>query len=138
MATAASVVKKIDRVLNRVGPQRRSVYKRTVTRTGGDALIGRQTTTTTTDTLLSPQPVYGAQPTQEIVRTGVSQNVGDYTMLISPTAMSLSEIQNPDVFLVLKDAAGKEEKLRITGYVTQDFKGSSVAYQVSARSVSTQ
>lgn len=123
MGRADGVLTRINAALRKVSPLDRTVYKRTVTRTGGDVLIGRPAAITYSDTLLSPQPLYqrlgrnvvgDRVPAQEVLANTKEQIANDYELLISPTAMALADLQNPDVLLVFKDAAGNEESFRIT------------------------
>ena len=143
MSRAAGIITKLNTTLNRVGPQDRIVYKRVLTQTGGDSLIGHPSSVTHVDTVLSPQPLYqrigrnivGDQITAEIIQALNSQHVADDFMLtLSPTAMSMDDLGNKNVMIVLKDAAGNEELYRITDYEPIAFQGTVVMIAAYIRS----
>jgi hypothetical protein len=137
MALSDSIIKRMDAALRRVGPMRRDVYKRVITRTGGNDLIGRAASITTADTKLNPQPFYMDNGGSEmLVSTGGDVQATDYTFVMSPTAMTLAEVQNKNTFLLLKDSAGNIEMLRITSYEPTDFQGAVVEISITATSVS--
>lgn len=145
MSLAQSLTKKVDSILKKYATPSSSVYKRVVTRTGGDSLIGRSTTVTTADTLMSPQPVYargmrrqvGGTDAEDITTSSNAVTVAQsYEMLVSPNAMSLSELRNPDVLLVFKDTLGNLEVYRIEDYEPFGVNTQTVGWLVYATSMS--
>jgi len=142
----ASLVKKLDAVLKKTAPFEYTVYKRVVTRTGGDSLTGRKGTVNYTDTVLSPQPFYqrmGREPSTgpkafaEAILTSGGKNVvaDDYVFLFSPSAITKAELKNQDVVLILKDSSSVEQDtLRLLDWQTATLTGTDVLYVVYARS----
>jgi hypothetical protein len=145
MPSPSGLIKKLDNTLKRFMPMERKVYKRVVTRTGGDDLIGRPGSVTSVDTLLDPQPYYEAMQrgggSQDVARLDMAiantkaTSLSDYEFLISPTAMTRAELNNRNVFLVLKDASGNAEVLEILPDKNYAFDNTVVAFQVQARTI---
>jgi hypothetical protein len=113
MGSAKSLIKKVSAVLNKVGPPDKLVYLRVTTRTGADPLKGYPGTVTVADTLLSPQPYYtplgrervpGGHTKVEdaVIGTGKIATLDDWLFYISPDALSLSQLSDPDFVLVKK------------------------------------
>lgn len=113
MPSAASIIKKVNAVLTKVGPPTRLVYLRTTDRANADSLTGYAGTTTVTDTLLSPQPYYtrlgrdritGAHTKSEDAANGAGtiSLLDDWIFYISPDAISPEVLSSPDFLLVLK------------------------------------
>ena len=145
MSRADGVIRRLDAALNKVAPPTRTVYKRTVTRTGGDNLIGRPGTVTYTDVQLSPQPFYarlgrqivGNQVPAELVinSAGTEDFIADeWICIFSPTAISLTELSNPDLVLAFKDTGGNTEVFRITDLEPLGFSDQAVMYVAYIRS----
>lgn len=143
--TAASITAKLDAALRKFAPPNRQAYKRLVTRVGGDPLIGLDVSTTVYDTLMDPQPYYTrtgrehlpgdhAQSEDFIASNGAQILADDYIFIVSPTAMALDELQNPSVLVVLKDAAGGEEILRLLDVEPGALAGQDAAYTCYMRS----
>lgn len=112
MSRATQLIAKVDGILKRLNPSRRPVYKRLITRTGGDALIGRPGTVTYVDTLLVPQPLVEEITPSVIRRAHINNTVmvgtdalqlGDYLCLFSPTSVTRTELLNPDLVFVFND-----------------------------------
>ena len=140
---AFGIIRRLDAVLKKVGPGDRTVYKRTVTTTTGDALIGRAAATTV-DTKMSPQPTYqrlarydvGPGSRSEMVAKGSAQDVANmYAFTCSPTSISTSELGAGNTYLLLVDAANNKEIFEITDYDPQAMGGVDVMYIVYAKSV---
>jgi len=141
MSRASALASRVAAILKRVAPPDRKVYRRTVIRTGGDDLIGRPGSVAVSDSLLDPQPYYARSGRQiggddtEVYRTGAEMSVGEgYDLIVATKALSLSDLQNPNVLLVMKDAAGTVEVYRITDWEPLGFSGEPVLYLVSIRS----
>lgn len=145
MANATSLLSRIDKALNKVTPINRVLFKRVVSHTG-DSLIGR-TTSTSVDTLLSPQPAVdqagrerfsGAKdPVETVISPNGSRLVrDDYILTMSANAISETELENPNLVLVFKDGV-KEDVLYIMDYSPIEYQGVVITHQVYARSVKT-
>lgn len=143
MATASSIQKRIDAALVKVTPIGRVVYKRVVT-TSGDSLIGR-TTSTSVDTLLSPQPAIEQagrehlSGSRDAVETVISPNgerlvKDDYILTISSSAVSETELQNKNLYFVFKSGTD-EEVLYLMDYSPIEYQGSVIVHEIYARSV---
>lgn len=130
MASAASIRNKLDNLLRKVGPRTRTVYKRTLT-VSGNTLVGRQTTVSA-DVLMNPQPTFTEINDKMVIANGKNVRVGDYSFTMSPTSITLDELQSLNLQLVLKDASGATEVLRIIGFTNPEFKGEAVAFTVHA------
>jgi len=142
---AASLVNTLNGVLKTYSSARK-VYKRVTTRTGGDALIGRQGKTTVVDTLFSPQPfgdrggitvtAYGVRDSSELAvgSSGPTVNLDVYEFMFSADATSEDELRDNRVSLVLKDSQGREEVLTIIDAKDLIVSGTRVMVSVYARS----
>jgi|SRR6185437_12878549 len=137
MSQVAAISKRIDAVLRKYAPLDRTVYKRVVTASGGDALIGRAQTFTNVDTLLDPQPMFerltrypvGPQAKGElIVETGGSEVGNSYALYFSVTAISTDELKNPNLLIVFEDSAGDKEVFRVTDYDPTGIQGQDLMY----------
>jgi hypothetical protein len=144
MSRADSLIAKVNSSLRKVSPPDRTAYKRVLARTG-DSLIGR-TVATHTDTLLDPQPYFhrvgrehlpGGHALSETVIDGSNKTViaDDWEFVLSPTAISLQDLQNKDVVIVLKDAAGSEEPFRYLDHEAGGISGTDVVFTVYMRSL---
>lgn len=145
MSRADGVIRRLDAALNKVAPPTRTVYKRTVTRTGGDALIGRPGAVAYTDVELKPQPFYarlgrqivGSQVPAELIINSAGTNdfvADEWIIIFSPTSISLAELSNPDLVLAFKDTAGNTEVFRITDTEPLGFSNQAVMYVSYIRS----
>jgi hypothetical protein len=141
----SSMIAKVNRVMNRFTPIDRTVYLRTVTRTG-DTLIGRAATTSYVDVVISPQPIFsqlgrerlsGGRDTFQLIKTasGKILTADDWEFLFSSDAMPLSTIQNPNVLLVLKNTLGVSEVFDILDFESTGFSGTDILLAVYCRSV---
>lgn len=145
MSRADGIIKRVDAALNKVAPPVRSVYIRQVTRTGGDDLIGRGQTVSTTDTLMSPQPFYmrlGRQvvgdnvPAQELIGTNQLNSIADdYAIIFSPNSITATQLEDPDFCMVFKDTTGLEEVFRVTDFEPIGMSGQTVIYAAYIRSI---
>lgn len=148
MSRADAIRKRLDGALNRTvgqGPLgNRTAYKRFVTRTGGDSLIGRPGSVTNTDTMLKPQPTYSRLSRYVVGKTsGAAELIGgqgaevaeQLAILISPTAMTLAELQNPDLLIVFKDPSGNETVFKLDDLEPTSFQGQDVAYLAYIKNV---
>jgi len=145
MSRAQGILNRVNGALRRTFPQDRTVYKRVVTRSGGDDLIGRGVAVSTVDTLLDPQPTYqrlgrnivGDHVDAESVLGAAGSKVevaDDYSCLFSSTALPLADLNNKNVTIVFKDSAGNEEIFRITDYTPVSFQGTALIYMAFLRS----
>jgi hypothetical protein len=146
MGRAEGLINKLNATLNRVGPSNRKAYKRVTTRTGGDALIGRPGAVSHSDTLMNPQPFYhpvgrihvpGGHAHMETVidSNNKAKRADDYQFIISPSAISASELETNDVTIVLKADDGSEEVLRLLDQDAPTYQGTNVVYICYYRSV---
>lgn len=145
MSLAGTLIRKVDSLLTKYATPSSTVYKRTVTRTGGDPLTGRSTSVATVDVLLSPQPMYSRNMRMQIggsdaegIVTNSSLMVAaqSFEMVMSPNAISLTELQNPDTLLVFKDALNNSEIYRIDDYEPFGVNSQTVGWLVYATSMS--
>jgi len=145
MGRASGLIAKVNAILKKFTPFERTVYKRVVARTGGDSLTGRKGTVTYTDTLFAPQPAYtrlgrervpGHQANFENILTAAGKQLtaDDYEFIFSPDAVSLVDLQNPDVAVLLKDATGNSETLKYLDHEAPAVNGTVVTYIVFMRS----
>lgn len=138
MGRAEGLLNRIDKLLNKSNVTDRVVYKRRITRTGGDPLTGRGfSSVTKTDTALNPVPavVQASNFGTQVVNGVVVQPLTDYVVYVSPNALSKSEITDKDVCLVFKSGSAEEEFF-IHSYDTSVIEGSRVLFTVLARSKS--
>lgn len=144
MSRATSLIAKVNAVLRKTGPMLRLAYKRTYVTTGGDALIGQPGSVVPTDVLMDPQPFYSRlgrehlpgghmQFDTTVDTAGRAVLADEYVCIISPTAMSLAELQNNNITLVFK-AGADEEIFTITDFESPAMNGQDVVYVVYLRS----
>lgn len=145
MSLAASYIKKVDSLLKKYGNPSFGIYKRTITRTGGDSLIGRPASVTTVDTLFTPQPVYARGMRRQVGGTDandvVTNNssvviVQSYEMLFSPNAITLTDLENPNILLAFKDSLNNIELYRIEDFEPFGMTSTVVGWLVFATSMS--
>ena len=137
MPTAASIIANVTRALNKVGPMARASYLRVTAVTGGDQLTGVGLTTSTADTLFSPQPFYkqlGKREAMYVSTPSLQLVADDYKFIFPPGQASKAMFQATNVQLILFDANGYEG-LKIIYIDSAMFGGSDVAITVFARSV---
>lgn len=138
MAGAAGIINKLNSLLNKYMPLVCVVYKRRLVRSGGDDLIGRPTSVTHVDVQLTPQPYYerleGGR-LDGLLKDNISVAVGDYAILFSPDSITLDDLRNKDLVVVLKDSADREEVLRLLSIVPTSINSVNVAYQGYFRSI---
>jgi hypothetical protein len=137
MGRADLILAKTKSALNKVGPSDRQVYKRVVTRTGGDSLIGRGGTITHVDTLLDPQPLYqrlgrnivgDSAPSQELLNNGSNRIADDYQVTFHPDAVSQADLNNKDLLFVFRDASNRDEIFRVTDFEPVAINGKAVMF----------
>lgn len=141
MANAASLIAKMDKLLTKFDISDRVVYKRVITRVGGDPLLGRPAAVTTNDVSLNPQPVvkyWGFTARKEyyqsvLLADGVGQTGDVLLNPISSTCITRSELRNPDISFVLKDDTAEEE-YTIVAVEPIAFQGVALAFNLLLRS----
>jgi hypothetical protein len=149
MGRADAILARVNTVMRKVAPLERTVYKRTITRTGGNSLIGRPGAVVVSDVLFDPQPVAtmigresvsgGHTTVEHILQGSGSQGTADeYRILFSANAYSRTELANKDILIVLKDASGNEEVLIILDVEPIGMNGTDIVYTVYARSTKRQ
>lgn len=145
MSRALSIITRLDKALNKVGPLDRVSYKRIITRSGGDDLIGRPASVSVVDTIFDPQPQYtrlarflvgpGAKSQDMSDAGGHHRIANEYMFTFSPSSMSMTDLTNDDLLIVLKDSVGNEETFDITDYEPIAMNGINVVYTVFAKSM---
>lgn len=149
MGRADAILTRVNTVMRKFAPLERTAYKRTITRTGGNSLIGRPGAVVTSDVLFDPQPVVtmigresvsgGHTTVEHILKGSGSQGTADeYRLLFSANSYSRTELANKDILIVLKDASGNEEVLIILDVEPIGMNGTDVVYTVYARSTKRQ
>jgi hypothetical protein len=135
MPSATSLISKADSLLTRFNATDRAVYKRTITRTGGDPLIGKPASVTRTDVKLNPPPaVSRPNPNDPLIIAGNTVvPATDYVLLVTPTALTRAELGNKDLMIVFKDGS-TEEELAVVAYTPEPFQGMDVIISVLVRS----
>jgi hypothetical protein len=137
MPSAKSLITKVSAAIKKVGPMARTSYKRVVTITGGDALIGRAETVTNADTLFNPQPIYRQLGHRQAMylSTSTTQLVADdFKFTFPATQVRVADFEGANTYIVLKDANG-EERFRILYIDPTDYQGLDVVISVFARSM---
>lgn len=137
MNKAAYIIKRVDNAFKRIGGMSKTVLLRTVTMTGGFPSIGRPGTRTSTDKTPNPQPVYrqlGNHIAMELSTAGKQYSANDYRIIFSPNAVKVTDLEDTNVCIILRDALGAEEILRIINVNSQSFQGQDVVIEVIARS----
>jgi hypothetical protein len=143
MALSDELINTVDGILTQYAPSYRMVYKRKITRTGGDTLIRRSVRVSYVDILLSPQPVfrhldsvrgnfYNSTLTQN---SNINVLLNDYSFVLSVNAITRDELIDKDVVLVLKDVSTNEEVLRLVDFVDPAVNNTVVAYIAFYRSI---
>lgn len=144
---AAALIKKQDAILKKYGAPSGRVYKRLVTVTGGDSLIGRPGSVSHTDTELTPQPTYRRAGRSTITGDRISQKTiqvngrvltaDQAVFIVSPTAITVADLQNPNLQFVIK-TGNYTEVFQLDDYDAATFgpDGVIVQFIVFARSTS--
>lgn len=147
-----AITNKINKAAAKYGPMdTRTVYKRTVSSSGGNVLIDRGVTQTVVDVAFVPQPLFKAStavnPSSAPPPTSNRQDVlsgsrilipGDYDFLFTPTQMTTSAVADKSNILVLKDGSGNEEQLQMVTYTPIILKGVEIGTSALYRSTSRQ
>jgi len=132
VASANALISKIKATLSKVNATDRVVYKRVVTKSGGDPLLGRGVSVSTVDTLLDPQPaVIWPETMPTLMVSGASLvPAGACYMVVSASAMTRFEVADSTLTIVFKDTiSNKEEQYNISGFTPQVFQGTDVAFE---------
>ncbi len=132
---ASQLISRVDKVLTQVNATNKTVYKRVFNTTGGDPVLGKGGTTTKVDTQLVPPP---AVMSEDIKAALILSGSGRYLekdefLIVSISALSRADIQNPKLTLVFKDTDGHEEEARILHYYDDSYTGSTIIWNVVAR-----
>lgn len=139
MSRATSLIAKVGNVLTKVNATNRDVYKRIISQSGGDPLLGRGVLTDTQDILLVPPPamrVVGPEDTFLLTTKGVTPD-GTLILTVSPDAISRQELEDPAMSIVMKgDSEDNEEEFFISAYNFDAFQGIDVLYELLIRSKS--
>jgi len=132
MSRATSIQNKLDRVLTRLNVTDRVVSKRITTTTGGDPLLGRGVMAATSDTTLNPPPsVLVAAKNYPLVIAGTALSPdAEYLMTVSASAMSRSEVADPNLTITFTDAAGGVEELFVIGFAPSYLNGVDIAFML--------
>lgn len=136
MISAASLIKKVSKVIKQVGPMARTSYKRTTVFTGADELIGRGGTSQNFDELFDPQPIFrqlGHRQAMFLSTATVQLVSDDYQFTFPTTQVEVSDFEDPRVSLVLVDGNG-EETFRIIYLDNSQYVGEDIVVSVFARS----
>jgi hypothetical protein len=136
MGRATALRNKLNAAQNKYGPMSRTSYKRVVTFTGGDPLIGKKGTVAMVDTAFSPQPFYRQYTRALLLKATLVAQPGDYQFVFSADAISLAELQSRNTLIVLKDSAGNEETFTIVSYSIAELQAEAISFEVAARSTS--
>lgn len=111
MARLDSIIKRIDKLLSKTRPFVGKAYKRVVTKSGGDSVTGRNAAVSVTDTEFSVPPavrVVTADDAMHVIGTTVNP-VTDLMMTVSPTALTATDLTNPNLVIVFKNGTFEEE-----------------------------
>ena len=145
MANAAALIAKIDKLLIRFNPVVGQVYKRVVTRTGGDPITGRGSATAVVDTPFTVPPTIrsyvfgnlalkgGQLGNSVVLDNGASESIVDYIMNVSPTDITALELTNPHLTIVIDRGTHKEE-FTIEGSDPVMIYGTDVMFDLLIRS----
>jgi len=137
MPSAQSLINRISKAIQKVGPTARVTSKRITVVTGGDELIGVDGTITNYDTLFSPQPVYrqlGHRQAMYQSTASLQLVADDYKFTFPVTQVSEADFEDTRMRIVMADANG-EEVLRILYVNSEQFGGMDVCINVFARSI---
>lgn len=135
MALPDRIKARINNIAQRFGPGERTVYKRIVTITGGNQAIGRPGSVSNADTQLSPQPFYVQLKEEVVLTASIKAQPGDYRLTVSADAMTLADLQNKNLQIVLRDSSNNDEVLNLKYFRKSVVQGEIVSFTVYARSV---
>lgn len=144
MSRATAIISRVGNILRKVNPVSKKVYKRIVTRTGGDQLLGRPASVDYKDILLDPPPTYlrisknivGPSAVSELIDVGGLAAVGnDYQLTVTSESISADEFSNSDLLIVFKDLDDNEEVFRITDYEPIAFEGTVIIIAAYIQSI---
>lgn len=137
MGLAERIIQVVDsKILGRFAPPDRTVYYRTITRTGSFEIIGRSVAVSYSDELLSVQPMF-----RRITRNDalISQDnlvlPDDFAFVLSVNSITKQQLISKDHVLVLVDGGGNEEVLRPISYINPSINITEVAYIGIYRSI---
>jgi hypothetical protein len=132
MPSVAGIKAKLDSVLRRFTITDRDVYIRRSMQGGGDPLTGRGVGTTNNEVLMDPQPsVTVAAKNYPLVIAGTSLSPdAEYLLTVSATAMTLSDVTDPNLSILFRDALGKDEVFFICGFSTMFLKGEDIGFNL--------
>lgn len=140
MPSPTATIAKLNTLLKRVGACDREVYKRQVTRSGGDSLTGEGVQTSGVDSKLDPQPAV-TRPDERTAMMLYGTTVipiTDYSLLVSPSAITKEELADKDTLIVFKEpqlgTLPEEEECFVVDYVPTVLGGEVVALNVLVRS----
>ncbi len=157
MSRGDSIINRVNGALKRISGMSRPAYLRVVTETGGDQLLGRPGTVINSDSIFYPQPVYhqlGHYKAMVMSTANLTLVADDYVFTFSPTIITKNELQQGNVFILLKNGVqppgwglsgfgvtdygaddGEEEILEIIYYNDIAIYGETVAFSIIARSI---
>lgn len=147
MTQASKIISALNSVLNQVTPVGRTVYVRIYTMSGGDPLTGQGQTPAFTETKLNPQPYFSrlghvrTPGMQHIISKEMVDNQGkafvadSWQFIVSPSALPVTDLENPDMVLVLKDAQGNEEEMSLIDYNPVSGFGEDLLYTCYMKSI---
>lgn len=138
MPTAQSLIKKVAKVIQKVGPMARTSYKRVTVMSGGDSLIGAAGTSTNYDTAFDPQPVFhqlSHRQAMYLSNATLQLVADDYSFTFPASTVSKNDFEDPRVSLVLVDPTNGEELLKILYIDSAQYQGADVALTIFARSI---
>lgn len=147
MTQASQVISSLNSILRQVTPVGRTVYMRVYTMGGGDPLTGQGQTPFSNDTILNPQPYFsrlghvrtpGMQhiKAQEIVDSAGREFVADaWSFIVSPSAITVNQLEDPNMTFVLKDSEGNEEEMNLIDYDPTSGFGVDLLYTCYMRSI---
>ncbi len=132
---ATLLLAKVGTTMNKLSASDRVVYKRTYARTGGDALLGTGRTLTSSDVVLSPKPAVFTVTQQDLLALSGATKVqlNDQMMIVSAAALSRTELENPELTIVMKRGSVVDE-YGIEAYTTAPFDGTAIAFSLLLRS----
>ncbi len=132
MSRADGILKRVDRVLDRLNVTDRVVYKRVTASTGGDPLLGRGTASFN-DTVLSPQPAVRVATNQYPMifdEGGAMASDVEYLLTVSANALTRLEVNDPNVSILFMDDEGNVEQLFIVGFSSSVMNGTDIAFSL--------
>lgn len=126
MASPEAIRTKIDKALTKIGALKQ-VFVRTYTITG-DELLGYEKATEV-DTLLDPQPIYKELGEDLVLSDGKVIPAGAYRFLVSGNSITLADVKNPKLRIVLKNDDGSEvEVFQLMHYTTPNYQRQVLAF----------